>query len=757
MRQICQRHWWRLQRTALVAIAVAAVTTLTFWPSAAALDCEGVALDDGCLFTITGGDTADPDDGYAVTNADGVPLYDFVRERDLNAIGYPISQRWVNGPFTFQAFQKVILQWDPGKGRMNYYNTLDVLANRYPDIELPNVPPHQVLEADRGASFGAIIRNHLALLDQNDAIKARFLSEPDWLNLYGLPIRYEEREVNGNPQGLQMLRAQRTVFVIWNVPAPGTTVGRVNLQNVPDKVKKLNNVIIPELAKALRYESDPELPVIIATLRWVADGITSLEQAAIIHLQRAFAASESLLRTLIEDPSDWSIRNQPSQATVLEFKALADIAELPWARDGLSQTEHELLKAIMRSAAILPDLIGSLLQEPWVVDGVTGEEVDLIDELIDVARDAPSLIESLLQKPWVVDGVTDEEVDLIGDLTAIARNERQALNETQPGTTEPTIAYHLLRMPFLDSIEPFDAPAVESLHRIGAHDRHYLHRIVSHLLREGGITDHHAKIVTVLWYVVVDSPELLDAMLDASKVWVEERHIVLPHTGPTILAVIRTRLGEEFTMTYLEEAVRSVEEAMRRPFPTNYIALHVSEVVDPWGGLFLGSHIALREGYDDRHHYYHDHSRSTIHHEVAHYYWHSCPSWICEGAAVFLEMRTGVLGSGRMRPLQKKCEDTRILDITSGWHECHYFNGALMFHNLYWGLGEDLFLRGFWRLHDSGQGRLSVGNCDGLEIGLCHLRSAFITDAPADAASLADRFIGALYFGEGHTVTQGVP
>ena len=47
-----------------------------------------------------------------------------------------------------------------------------------------------------------------------------------------------------------MLRAQRTVFVIWNVPAPGTTVGRVNLQNVPDKVKKLSNVIIPDAAKA---------------------------------------------------------------------------------------------------------------------------------------------------------------------------------------------------------------------------------------------------------------------------------------------------------------------------------------------------------------------------------------------------------------------------------------------------------------------------------------------------------------------------
>ena len=240
----------RGRRLALAALVAAAAVLLALAPQARALDCEGVDLDDGCLFTITGGDTTEPNDGFAVTNVGGVPMWDFVRDKDAQAIGYPISQRWVDGPFTLQAFQKVILQWDPGKQRMNFYNTLDTLANRYPDIELPFVPAHQVLDADRGADFRTITQNHLALLEQNAAIKERFLSEPDWLNLYGLPIRYEESEVDGQAGAVQMLRAQRTVFVVWNVPAPGTTVGRVNLQNVPDKVKRLSNVIIPDGAKA---------------------------------------------------------------------------------------------------------------------------------------------------------------------------------------------------------------------------------------------------------------------------------------------------------------------------------------------------------------------------------------------------------------------------------------------------------------------------------------------------------------------------
>lgn len=247
-RQHLARGWERI-RLGLAAIAAASLAFAGPVAAAFALDCHGISLSSGCLFTNTGGDTPVPNDGYAVTNTDGVPMWDFVRGLDANAIGYPISQRWLDGPFTLQAFQKVILQWDPANERMNYYNTLDVLADRYPQVELPNVPAHQVLAADAGADFATVKQNHLALLDANSSIKSHFLAEPDWLNLYGLPIRYEEREVDGNPQGLQLLRAQRAVFAIWNVPAPGTTPGEVVLQNLPDKVKLLRNVIVPDAAE----------------------------------------------------------------------------------------------------------------------------------------------------------------------------------------------------------------------------------------------------------------------------------------------------------------------------------------------------------------------------------------------------------------------------------------------------------------------------------------------------------------------------
>ena len=70
----------------LVALAVFAVP-------ASAAECDGLELPSGCLFTATGGDTEDPNDGFAVIDSGGVPLWEFFRTLDLQKVGYPISQR----------------------------------------------------------------------------------------------------------------------------------------------------------------------------------------------------------------------------------------------------------------------------------------------------------------------------------------------------------------------------------------------------------------------------------------------------------------------------------------------------------------------------------------------------------------------------------------------------------------------------------------------------------------------------------------
>ena len=126
----------------------------------------------------------------------------------------------------------------------------------------------------------------------------------------------------------------------------------------------------------------------------------------------------------------------------------------------------------------------------------------------------PDLAALALQKHWIKDGVNNEEIDIIHGLMKVGVNERLALKETNPGSDEATIAYYLLRMPFLYSIESFDLSSIRSLYRMGWQHRHYQHTIVARYAEQGGITDDHAKIIPVLAAVVENKPELLNTMLD---------------------------------------------------------------------------------------------------------------------------------------------------------------------------------------------------------------------------------------------------
>ncbi len=243
------RKWFVI---AIVSLLVAGAVT-----SVQAIGCDphqGTPIEGGCLYTITGGDTPDPTDGFPIVNTGGIDWYSCVRTLDLQDVGYPIGQQFEFSGFQILPLQKVMLQYRPdyqdrgGCSKFAYLNSMDLLANRF-GVNLPGVPAHRVLPEDEGASFSQIIENHLRLLDANPVLKAKFLEKSNWIDLYGLPIAYEEQEINGNPQGAQVLRAQRAVWRIFNVPAPGTRVGVPHLLNVPDQIKKLNGIIIPQDAK----------------------------------------------------------------------------------------------------------------------------------------------------------------------------------------------------------------------------------------------------------------------------------------------------------------------------------------------------------------------------------------------------------------------------------------------------------------------------------------------------------------------------
>ena len=174
--------------------------------------------------------------GYAVTNADGIPFWDaFQRLGGVQAVGYPVGRRFVLDGFVVQAMQKAVFQWRPQERQVWLLNTFDRLsaAGKDPWLrEVRQTPPPFDTSLDSGLPWDRVVARHLALLDANPAIRARFLAEPDWLNRFGLPMAAADFG------GVYVVRAQRATLQQWKSDVPWARAGQVTVANGGDIAKE---------------------------------------------------------------------------------------------------------------------------------------------------------------------------------------------------------------------------------------------------------------------------------------------------------------------------------------------------------------------------------------------------------------------------------------------------------------------------------------------------------------------------------------
>ncbi len=200
------------------------------------------ATPSGWFFSQTG---AGDGSGYVVSNDDGIPFWTtFQAAGGVAQLGYPTSTRWSDGPFTLQAFQKAVLQWLDGRG-VRYLNIYDVLSAAGRDAWLDsakNVPVPWDLPKPSDEPFDVTIDRHLELLDLNPAIQARWFERANWIDLYGLPVAYDDRG------DVRVLRAQRAVFQQWEIDTDFAKPGDVVIANGGDHFKQAG--FIPEAAAA---------------------------------------------------------------------------------------------------------------------------------------------------------------------------------------------------------------------------------------------------------------------------------------------------------------------------------------------------------------------------------------------------------------------------------------------------------------------------------------------------------------------------
>jgi hypothetical protein len=193
-------------------------------------------IPNGHFYTEANGQAGSGGSGFSIIDDDQATMWtEFQRLGGVPVLGYPISQRYtLPDNLTYQAFQKGILQWDPNARTSHFANIFDQLSSVGRDSWLTTfkqTPPSKDWAADQGQPWDKVLANHLALLDSNPAIKAAYLSDPFYIDHYGLPMGYADYG------SLAVLRCQRAVFQQWKVATQFATTNQVLTANGGDNAK----------------------------------------------------------------------------------------------------------------------------------------------------------------------------------------------------------------------------------------------------------------------------------------------------------------------------------------------------------------------------------------------------------------------------------------------------------------------------------------------------------------------------------------
>ena len=203
-------------------------------------------------------------------------------------------------------------------------------------------------------------------------------------------------------------------------------------------------------------------------------------------------------------------------------------------------------------------------------------------------------------------------------------------------------------MPYMDTIEGFEARVFSTLNLVYGDNLRALQGIVSHAASQGGITDEHALILRIHGgdreYIdsikdPYDPSEFDQYLVDPASrgITIERRQTSLSRAGPTQLIVVRDGPASSQTMDVFERSVRLVEDMMGETYPTNSVILIVE-------GQYTSAALPIIRFAEEslRNEHIADGTRSTVVHELAHHFWGKGTTWITEGAATFMELRSGI-------------------------------------------------------------------------------------------------------------------
>ena len=361
----------------------------------------------------------------------------------------------------------------------------------------------------------------------------------------------------------------------------------------------------------------------------------------------------------------------------------------------------------------------------------------------------PEREQQIWELPWVANGLLYSESPAARGLVYLA---------LYGGEFFPKFMEH----PWV--LEGKNKPAMESLGELARNNPEVFRNVVNHPTVRDGITDEEALIVATLENIAEDNPDLVEVLLDPTRVTLEKREINLPLARKVSLVIIRTQPGAAISMDLLETAVRIVEGNMALPLLRQQV-IHLFEGTSSrsGGGNNSWSIITSRAPKYSESYLLSNGSpaqnKLVTHfaHEVAHYYWRASESWINEGGADILKAVQDNAYTGWPFHYQRdpcpyfdNIAELEKLDAEPGDPEfsCNYSLGERLFHDLYGVLGEEDFQEGFRRLYLLRLQDDPADSCEGIRLGICHVEAAFKAGATEEASEKVDQVIACWYDGD---------
>ena len=323
----------------------------------------------------------------------------------------------------------------------------------------------------------------------------------------------------------------------------------------------------------------------------------------------------------------------------------------------------------------------------------------------------PDTARKMAEMPWIADGADPGEEKILEHLILIlSRGIQTNVFDPTGKSLRQEDALLMLDMPFLQSIEPGDLPAIRALSSIVQDDSAQFSAILRHPNFQGTITDEWTPIIATLWGAYRNDPSLIPVLLTPGMISLESRKIELPNTGTVELHIVRVE-GERNprVMDMLEEAVANVEFFMALPLPVQMVSvLFADSVGDSYAGNNLGTSITVRPQYERED----EILPEILAHEAAHYYWSGNQDWIDEGMSNLIRayhqwQTTGISMTAYMYPCPHLSNIQQLEKINPGRNEdvfrCNYSLGERIFLNLWQELGNVPFREGSQRLYEQTQ------------------------------------------------------